>query len=272
MGVYSKTQSQLRQSVAYSLDDIVTGTCLANSTNTVALCTTLVDANDYYNDWWMHIFAGINVGESRRVTDFVSATNITLAPAFTAALTANSQFELHNKFSIEQYNDAINRSIEVGKDEYLIDKKDETLTLTTDVYEYALANLSMRYIHAIYLEDSTDANTYYVSSLIDNRCWDIIVNGTTPYLKFDDDTFPIGAAIASQKLRVLGQATQAVLSNNSDTCVLPPEFIIQQARAILLDQMKGYEQQADRAQAKALVERRRMVMAPHDFSKSLYEV
>jgi len=238
----------------------------------VGVVTSLTDANDYYNDWWMHIFAGVNVGEKRKVSDFVSATNITVSPAFTANLTTNSQFELHKMFSIDQYNDAINRAIETGKDEYLIDKVDETTTLVADQYEYNMTNLGFRYINAIYLEDQTDDGYWYSNGYIDNNCWDILRNGTAPYLVFNDAAYPIGSSLAGLKLRIIGQSVQTILSNDAATCALPPEFIIQQARAILYDQKKGYEQQADRAQAKAIIERRRMVMSPHDFSKSLYEV
>lgn len=248
-----------------------TFTAQTGSSNSLAVCSHLVEANDYWNGWDFHVFAGSGVGQSQIVNDFYNAnTTAKFSPVLTTALTTNSEFELHKKFTTTQYNDAINRSIEMGKDEYLFDKNDETATLTDDTYEYSIPS-GFRYISGIWKEDITDDDTYYPQGFIEGRHWDIL-RGSTPKLKFSSSTYQIGSSDTDQKLRIVGQSVQASLSNDDDVCAIPPEFIIQQARALLLDQIDGKEKPAKVAQDKADIERRLMRVLPHPSSKSVYEI
>lgn len=272
MGAYSKYLYQLTQSVAYSLDDCRVETAQTNSTNTKFICNYLTEANDHFNGWDCHIFAGTDAGETRRVSDFYNTnTTILVSPAFTSSLAVNSQGEFHRLFNYKQYLDAINRAIEMGKDDYLLEKIDETTTLSTDVYEYTIPS-GFRYICGIWLEDFTDADTFYESGFIDHRHYDTYpYNTTVCKLKFHDNSYPIGASMNTQKLRIVGLTNQTVLANDSDVCQLPPEFVIQQARALLLDQRDGNRALADRAQAKANEERRRMVQSIPALAKTVFE-
>ena len=274
MGLYNTTQYALRHSVAYSLDDMAQGkafTAQTGSSNSLAVCSYLTESNDYWNGWDFHVFAGSGVGQSQRVNDFHNAnTTLAFSPVLTTALTANSQFEMHKKFTTTQYNDAIDRAIEMGKDEYLFDKNDETATLTEDTYEYSIPS-GFRYISGIWKEDLTDADTYYPRGFINGNHWDIL-RGSTPKIKFSSSSYPISAADTDQKLRIVGQSVQASLTNDDDTCAIPPEFIIQQARALLLDTIDGKEAQAGIAQNKASIERRLMRVMPYPGSKSVYEI
>ncbi|MBM3120433.1 MAG: hypothetical protein FJ006_12985 [Chloroflexi bacterium] len=270
MAVHSKYLYQLRQSIAYSLDDCVTGTAEANSTNSTLICSYLIRGNGFYDGWDLHIYAGTNQGQTREVTDSrESGTTLLVAPVFSNALTNNSQFELHKMFTTAQYNDAINRAIEMGKDDYLLDLREESATLTSDTYEYNCVS-NFRYISALWLEDATDANTYYSTGYIDPRHYGI-ARGATPLLKFDEVGYPIGANLTGKKLRIVGQSVQSALSNNTDTCKMPPEFIIQQSRAILLFN-KGKDAEAQRAQQRADVERKLMKVPLYAHSKAVNEV
>uniref|UniRef100_A0A6M3IPJ6 Uncharacterized protein n=1 Tax=viral metagenome TaxID=1070528 RepID=A0A6M3IPJ6_9ZZZZ len=264
MSVYSKALYNLRQSIAYALDDCVVCRVDANATTSTCANATLLKADDYYNGYDCRFYLGTHKDVTREVTDFVKSTGtVTFAPVVTNATDTTDYFELHRRFSTSQYNDAINRAIEMGKDEYLLDKKDETATLVTDTYEYAVPS-GFRYISQIYREDTTDDDTYYVQNLIDSRKWWVVpVNATNSVIKFADNMYPIGSDLNGQKLRIIGQQLQSNLTNDADTCLLPSEFVIQQARAILLSQEKGSdERQAKFAQDRADAERRRMVIPP----------
>jgi len=62
--------------------------------------TTLVDAmrdevDDHWNNYILAIIRGTNIGESRKVTDFVNGNNtITVSPAFTVAIDSTSEYVL----------------------------------------------------------------------------------------------------------------------------------------------------------------------------------
>ena len=268
MGIYSKALYELIQSIAYSLDDCRVGTCETNSNTTHAICSYLREGDDHYNGWDFHVFAGINLGQTREVSDFTNAnTTVVVAPAFSNSLAVNSQFELHKMFKWNQYKDAVNRSIEMGKKQYTLEKIDETVDLETDVYEYDIPS-GFKYITGVWLEDKTDANTYYDEGWIDPNHYSTIPG---QHLKFHDNTFGIGTSEANLNLRIMGYCTQSSLSNDADTCEMPPEFIIEQSKALLLDTITGKESQADRAQAKAESIRRRMTIPLPPNSKAVYE-
>lgn len=271
MAVYSKYLYQLRQSVAYSLDDCVVCSVDSNATNTTCANAMLIEGDDYYNGWDIRFYAGTHKNNTRTVTDFAdTGDSITFAPAVTNATDTTDYFELHKKYSTARYNDAINRAIEMGKDEYLLDKKDETATFATNTYEYAVPS-GFRYIEQIYYEDTVDDDTYYPRNLIDKRKWWIVpVNSTNTVIKFADSLFPIGSDLNEQKMRIIGQQLQSNLSNDDDTCALPSEYVIQMARALLLAQTPGREKEAELALKIAGEERRRMVVPPK--GKSVFEV
>ncbi len=170
-------------------------------------------------------------------------------------------------FNWNQYKDAVNRSIEIGKRQYTLEKIDETVDLENDVYEYAIPS-GFKYITGIWLEDKTDANTYYQEGWIDPLHYSTIPGQE---IKFHENTFGIGTSEANLHLRIMGYSMQASLSNDSDTCEMPPEFIIEQSKALLLDTIPGKESQADRAQVKAEAIRRRMSIPLPPGTKAVYE-
>ena len=129
--IHSKTQVQLRHSIGYALQDMrigIPGTDLATST---LGCNTLLEPDDYYSEpaWELHFYAGARIGESREVTDFANTNGvITFAPVTTTPTSADL-FELHRRFTTAQYNDAINRAIDMASDVYLKHNVDEALVL-----------------------------------------------------------------------------------------------------------------------------------------------
>lgn len=268
MGVFSKTLYQLRQSLAITFDDNIMGRVESGNTTTF-VCSYLLRGDDYYNGWDCHFYVGTHKDTSREVYDWVNSTKtITISPEVTASCDTTDYFELHKKFTTAQYNDVINRAIEIAKPHYLLDKILETTELAEDTYEYNVPS-GFYYIKDIYLEDDTDAGIFYDVDKIDGRAW-YIVPGTTPKIHFNKTYFDIGTDRDGLKLRIVGQQLESTLTLDADTCEVPPEYIIQQARVLLLAQDERNKAAMDIAAALAEKELRRMKVIPR--GKGVYEL
>ena len=131
MAIYDTTRWELRHQIArLFFDDLITGTVAsAASGNFVCDETDWEKADDYFNDW-IEVFDynGTGVGTSGNPTDWDNTTHtLTFLPA--ATLTNGDLVELHRRFTVNAYNDAINLAIESMAKEALVNKVDETVVL-----------------------------------------------------------------------------------------------------------------------------------------------
>ncbi len=230
MAMYSNTLAVIRQHLSSMVGDLIMGKADSGSVNTL-IDTELANpgwGNDYFNEhkYRGYIFAGTGIGEERYVTDWtVSNTTLTFAPVFTNAISNTSQWELHNKFSADEYLKAINLGIEAMAGKYLIDIKDEsTITLSADTYEYALP-LSMLYLYRIITEDVVASDDYFNEDIIDPEYWSII-KSYAPKLKLDKRYYSI---VAGKDLRLEGQGAQPKVDDDTDVIYLPPDWLIAEA-------------------------------------------
>jgi len=97
----------------------------------------------------------------------------------------------------------------------------------------------------------------------DHRDWSI-VKDTTPKIKFRKDV----SLTPGKALRLEGQTHQAVLSEETDTCAVPPEYILMQACA-MLHQSKGDATQQAPAQMIADVMKRKVRVLPRPHAKAV---
>ncbi len=268
MGNFSTTLAELIQRIAYSFNDCELGIPASGTTSTI-VCSTLNQSDDYWNKCHLHFYSGTLKGTDVQVTDFVNSTKtITFSPTV-SAITTSDLFQIHKKFSWTQYKKAVDRAIDSLKFMYVLDKVDETTTLTEDIYEYAIPS-GFYYINQIIREDDTDADTFYASGVIDNRKWGIL-HSSSPKIKFSDNTYGIGAADTGQKLRIVGHAIQGSLTSDSDICYLPPEAVILFARSIL-SYDSGSFKEGDTYRALAMNEMRLYRSHPVAGAKSVYEI
>lgn len=165
MALYSNALSVIRQYLAASVGDNLVGQAGVTGANTTKInAPFLWQPDDYYNEnfYEAYVYAGTNIGVTKRVTDWVLSTYLlTVHSAYNAACDATSYVELHKIFTEDEYRKAINLAIESLAGKYLIDIRDETtirLTSTTDnlgnvvyTYEYALP-LNMLYLHRVITE------------------------------------------------------------------------------------------------------------------------
>ena len=102
---------------------------------------------------------------------------------------------------------------------------------------------------------------------LDHRDWSIIPD-STPKLKIHRGvTLAPGSAI-----RLVGQTHQGVFTTDAttETCAVPPEFIIQQAMAFL-HQSKGQREDMAAAQIMADAQRRKIQVKPRPFARAVKE-
>ena len=266
--VYSRTLAQLIQSVAFGLDDCRLADCTSAGTTTSFISTDLTEADDYWNGAWARFYAGNNIGYHRRITDWVQSTfTATIGPALGAATTTTGKVQLHKLFQWLQYQDAVNRAILMGCDEYLLDKSETSITtMLADTYMYQIPE-GIRYITRVAVEDTAGSDTFKWSAEIDRRLYRVY-HLESPYIEFDERYW---GPDVGKKLMIDGFGIQGTLSLDTDVCRLPPEFIIQKAKALLLEQKPERWKEADRAHALANEERRRMIIPVPANALSVFE-
>jgi hypothetical protein len=126
--LYAVYRYELRHSIASACGDLI----LVTPDSGGAGKTDLVDANlpeadDFYNYWSLGFYAGDNIDLIRAVTDWVLNTHTLSFAAVTAQVDTADLAELHRKFTMEQYNDAINRAIRRSQRFFKYPNVDETL-------------------------------------------------------------------------------------------------------------------------------------------------
>lgn len=220
----------LRHYLSNSVGDLIYGQAgVTGATTQKIYAPFLWQANDYYNNnfYEVYVYAGTNIGVTKRVTDWDLATYLlTVHSVYAAACDVTSYVELHHIFSEDDYRKAINLVIESLSDKYLIDKIDETTTLVAATYEYTLP-AGMLYVHKVTTENTADTGKFYDSNEIDSRDWDIISPRT---LKLRYGSYGI---TAGKDLRIEGQGRQDKLTSDTDVCYLPPDWIVQKAITFL---------------------------------------
>ena len=126
--LYAVERYLLRQSIASACGDLI----LVAPQSGAAGKTDLVDTNlpetdDFYNYWSLGFYAGSNIDIIRAVTDWVLSTHTLSFAAITDQIDTADLAELHRKFTMEQYNDAINRAIRRSQRFFKYPNVDETL-------------------------------------------------------------------------------------------------------------------------------------------------
>lgn len=263
MAIYNYTRRQLRHLTARLCNDLITGTVTSPASGTFICAESGWEKpDDYFNDW-IEVFdySGTNVGTSGNPTDWTKTTpshTLTFAPA--ATLTAGDLVEMHQRFSVNEYNDFINLAIDMVAKEALINKIDTSIDLATDTYQYALSTQFL-YVYRIELESAT-AGVYNTAKPVDPRYWRVI-KGTTTYVEFVEDTF---TPTDGRAIRITGLASPSKLDTDTEESPVNPAYIAYQAAALLhQSRIRGadsdseyHAQQMTLSQAVADRERERM--------------
>ncbi len=199
------------------------------ATTTKIYAPFLWKADDYYNNnnYEVYVYAGTNIGVTKRITDWdLSSFLLTVHSAYAAACDVTSYIELSRIFTEDDKRKAINLAIESIKHTYLIDRTDVATTLVADTYEYTLPT-DQYYVEKITTEKVAAGGVFEEADVIDSRDWRLI---SPRKLKLHEDRYSI---TAGKDLRLEGQGVQALVTADTGVIYLPPDWLVQKAITFL---------------------------------------
>jgi hypothetical protein len=228
MALYAYTRIQLRHDTARLCNDLIKG-IVASPTSGSFVCTgrDFQKPDDFFNN---HIelfcYQGTGIGTSAKPDAWVSSTH-TLSFTPVATLTAGDLVELHERFSVDTYNQFINMAIELVSKEALLNKVDTSITLVAGTYSYSLPTQFL-YVHRVEMESAT-ADVYDTEKPIDPKYWRVI-KGTTTTIEFVKNLW---TPTDARKIRITGLASPSILDTDTEECPLNPVYVVYQAAALL---------------------------------------
>lgn len=141
------TRKDLRQrlgSAGFCNDMILsTTTATGGAAGATLIDTSRAETDDAFTLNQVVILSGTSLGDRRTVSTWVQSTG-TLTPtkAFTAQIAASVSYELHRVFPADEKDAALNEALRVAGTRWSDLQEDESLTLASNTYTYALASLS----------------------------------------------------------------------------------------------------------------------------------
>ena len=113
MAIESVTRRTLRSIIADAVGDLV-----VEGTATAGGSTTLTDTNNllFTDDSalvgaWAFIHTGTSIGDERAISAYSASSDQITNLAWTSTPTTSSQYEIHRKFRVRQYNRAIDQAL-----------------------------------------------------------------------------------------------------------------------------------------------------------------
>jgi hypothetical protein len=121
---------------------------VTDSTTTSLHCTSLVQANDFWNNGWAYVLStGGTTGTNyeRKITDFTSSgDNLTLEYALASAPNNGQKIEIYDLYSPSNIHAKINEAIDRAARFFPDTVLDSTLVLEEDKLRYSLTGLTKR--------------------------------------------------------------------------------------------------------------------------------
>jgi len=228
MAIYSNTRIVLRHLCARLCNDLILGTVTSPASgNFVCAETDWEKADDHFNTWVeMFCYAGTGVGTSGNPTDWDNTSHtLTFLPA--ATLTAADSVEMHERFTVSEYNAFINLAIDMVAKEGLLHKVDESVDLVSDTYQYTLSTQFL-YVDRIEMESGT-SGVYNKDKPIDRLYWRVL-RAATIELEFVKELW---SPTDGRTLRITGLASPSKLDTDTEACPINPAYVVYQAAALL---------------------------------------
>ena len=133
------TRRSLRSDISFRVQDKVTeGTATAGASSTLTddYNLTFMTA-DRLKGCWIYIHTGQGIGQERFITAQSTGGVVTITPNWTATPDTTSQYEIHRKFRIGDYNDAISAALRADRRFHVGRIRNRSL-LTRNVLQNAL--------------------------------------------------------------------------------------------------------------------------------------
>jgi len=228
MAIYSNSRLELRHLLANLMHDHIVGVVASPASGTFVCATTHWDKpDDHFNDY-LEVFdySGTGIGTSGNPTNWVQSTHtLTFSPV--ATLTAGDLVEIHQRFTVEEYNNAINHAIDLVANEALLDRVNETITLVTGTYQY---NIPTQFLYIDELRVSDDNGDFTQQTPLDNKTEWRPVKATQAVIEFIKGNYN---PVTGRKLRITGSASPGRLETDAEECPIDPEYVIQSAKSFL---------------------------------------
>jgi hypothetical protein len=218
----------LRHSIARMLGDLRIGVSTGSNTSTTLKDTGLVEGDNDWRGAWLYIYAGLGRTEERQLTSSTQTGGVlTHGTAWTTTPDTTSRYELHRRWSVADYNGAINDALGEISNDYLLPITDESLTISsTTTYEYQIP-APFYSVHDVWWEDTSQ--TYPVwSPLSTQRGEWRVLGGGRGLLRIPHPPS------TTTRLRLVGQAQPTALITDDDFVTVPVDFLRYTAAALLL--------------------------------------
>jgi len=196
----NQTRRQVRHLVAPDLGDQWLGECTAAAATTITDNIRMIGfGDDFFNNHNMRltIYEGTGAGQSRLITDYVSATGVITVDTWTTNPTATapiSKFEIHSVASgwptFEEYNAAINTALLQIGTQALVSQNDTFICTQRDRHIYPIPVPDFK-------EITGTADSGSTTTLLD----DTLIGYGDDYFNGDELVFESGTG-AGQRLRI----------------------------------------------------------------------
>jgi len=215
----------------------VTGLISSLSGSNIRSATLAVYPSDFFNDGEVTNHPVSGAASSVRISDFKVQT-ITppgwgeIVP-YTAlsVITAGDTIEVHPNFgwTFDQFNDAITMAWNAVKEFFLVDKIDESLTLSSNQKWYAVTS-GFRYVRALQYNSADSGSTaVWVNILPD--AWSTTPEATSALF--------ITSPTEGKTLRIIGLGAPAEPTTDSTTIDFPEIYALYKAASCLLLMQPG---------------------------------
>ena len=141
MATESLALSSIRHSVARTVNDLlVLGVATSGSTTTLADTNNILSSvTNSLQGAWIYRYAGTGSGAERGV-DSSSSNSVTIAGSTWTAPDTTSYYEIHRRWRVADYNDAINAGIRALRRNFMSKKRDVSLLTNCNILNPLFTN------------------------------------------------------------------------------------------------------------------------------------
>lgn len=125
----SITRRTTRSELSYRVDDkIAEGTASAGSSSTLTDATGLsFRTADFLEGAWIFIHTGTGIGQERYISAQTTGGQVTVVPNWTVTTDNTSQYEVHRKYRVSDYNNVISAALRADREFHLGGRLDISL-------------------------------------------------------------------------------------------------------------------------------------------------
>lgn len=218
---------ELRHRIAQMLGDLRTGVSTGSNSTTTLKDTGVVEGDNDWRSQWLYVYAGTSRGDERQVTSFTQSGGIfTVGTAWTSTPDTTSRYELHRRWSVADYNRAIDMAVQEAATDYLLPITDESILVTdTQTYEYVIPPMFYS-VSEVWWEETSQTDPVWQRLNNPKDQWRVLTGRGVLRLPWPPST--------TTRLRLIGQAQPTTMGFDDDFVTVPADYLRYKAAALLL--------------------------------------